>query len=681
MALEIAKDGGLARPKILERILRLRKIALVLAYIGAYFCSQYLFDPANMEVTRISEHSLMPGLVTPKFDKSGIAIQLYRRLTALPKSKSQQEFVMDVFSELGLQCFTQKWRSTIAGYPKRGENVYGFVRGQRNDGAEAQLIVVQLGHSESARRMITRMLSFIDYAKDQVYWARDFVFVFVDGGHGPDSIEQAAFALDAFLFKYQKIESLTSKTRRNATVIADEIQTQTGALIAGVVYDLSGISVKGQHIINIQTNGLNGQQVNLDVFNGIVKIADSKHHSKVAIFGTLHRHTNSYMEYSPFTVPIKALMTQAFVSIEGIHSVMGKYGVQGLTVGLSHDYTERQSVQFVEEVSRMLNNVLERLHQSYFMYVLADDMHFLSIGFYLLPTFILICPLLISAYYEWLKVDSNSEIPLAVIGIHLGGYSIYLMTQWIFTNIGEVFAFSTEFPFVGPDGCNGQFGGSMDIVIIYLAVTMLPLGLYMFSIHPLRPTSIPIMRIFILLEVSITILCLSLINFGLGVFTAAIVVPITFLMTFESPEKTRSLYRSLVLALLHPITIITVLAWQTPGYSTAFIPKKEFDTWTGVPIMFIRNMIKNDTAFGSWHFYLITVIGWPVWNMIFSCSLPYNLVVDRVAAKDREEREAREAGGSGEEATTPEDPHPPASVPTAKPTTSNVSKRNKRKNH
>lgn len=85
MALELAEGGGLARPKILERVLRFRKIALVAAFVGCFFYCQWCFDPANMEVTRISEHSLMPGLVTPRFEKSGIAIQMYRKLSDLPK--------------------------------------------------------------------------------------------------------------------------------------------------------------------------------------------------------------------------------------------------------------------------------------------------------------------------------------------------------------------------------------------------------------------------------------------------------------------------------------------------------------------------------------------------------------------------------------------------------------------
>uniref|UniRef100_A0A8R1IR76 Uncharacterized protein n=2 Tax=Caenorhabditis japonica TaxID=281687 RepID=A0A8R1IR76_CAEJA len=179
--------------------------------------------------------------------------------------------------------------------------------------------------------------------------------------------DKAAFALDAFLLKYQKVESISSEKSAKRSVEADEVKAQTGAVIAGVVYDLSGMVVKGTHILNLETNGLNGQQVNLDVFNGIVKIADSKYGARVAIFGTIHRHSSPWMDISPFAVPLKAIYTQAFTSIEGIHSVMGKYGVQGLTVGLSHDFNERQSGQFIEEISRMLNNVLERLHQSYFM--------------------------------------------------------------------------------------------------------------------------------------------------------------------------------------------------------------------------------------------------------------------------------------------------------------------------
>ncbi|EGT33435.1 hypothetical protein CAEBREN_22959 [Caenorhabditis brenneri] len=628
MALEISKDGGISRPKILDRILRLRKVSLILAYVAAYFCSQYLFDPANMEVTRISEHSLMPGLVTPKFDKSGIAIQLYRRLSDLPRTKSQQQFIMDVFSEFGLQSYTQKWKSTVAGYPVKGENVYGFVRGHRNDGAEAQLIVVQLGRSDRARRMISRMLAFVDYAKDQVYWARDFVIVFVDGDDKKGHVEKAAFALDSFLLKYQKIESLNTKQSKNRTVIADEVQAQTGALIAGVVYDLSGISVKGQNIVNMQMNGLNGQQVNLDVFNGVVKIADSKHHSKVAIFGTMHRHTSPYVTYSPFTVPILALYTQAFVSIEGIHSVMGKYGVQGLTIGLSFDYSERQTGQFIEEVSRMLNNVLERLHQSYFMYVLSDDMHFSSIGFYSITIGILVSPLLISIYYEFKKRWDWSPV-LSYFVSHFLGFLIYFASTWIFKHIGNEVVLLSSLPFVGVEGSEGQLTPSYDIATLFIVLSSIPFGFFYFFKNPVPVHHVPHIRILCLTETSLIVCCCGLINYGLGVFSAGVVVPILVLMTFESAHRARSLFRSCTLCILSPIGVISLFVMNVNGIFGNMIPINPYNSVLEIPTAIIHTIIQQDVVFGTWHFFLLCCVAWPVWTMLFACSLPYDLDVDR----------------------------------------------------
>ncbi|CAI2306859.1 unnamed protein product [Caenorhabditis sp. 36 PRJEB53466] len=618
MALEIAADGGLTRPKFLDRLLRFRKITLILAFAVAFFYSQWCFHPINMEVTRISEHSLMPGLVTPRFDKSGVAVQIYRKLNELHKTKSQQQFILETFAEFGLQCFTQKWRSAVAANPMNGENVYGFVRGHRNDGAEAQLIVVQLGRTEMARRMIARMLAFVDFAKEQVYWARDFVIVFVDGGDGEGATEQAALALDAFLLKYQKIESISSEQSSRRSIEAEEIQTQTGALIAGVVYDLSGMTFKNTHIVNLETNGLNGQQVNLDVFNGIVKIADSKHSSRVAIYGTIHRHNSPYMDISPFTIPMKAIYTQAFTSIEGIHSIMGKYGVQGITVGLSFDFTERQAGQFIEEVSRMLNNVLERLHQSYFMYVLSDDMHFASVAFYMPVIGILLAPLVVSAYFEWTKLELF-QMPFLYLIFHCLGFLIYASTTWIYANLGTDFALQwTNFPFFGTEGCAGQMTPLLPLIPTFILVLSAPIGLILFWKTPVQ--SVRSVRILCLLETSLIVGCLSLINFGLAFFTSAVVVPIVFLMTFESRQRARSFLRTAVLSFLSPIGLITYLAINVPdflGISHGFSRMTDF----GVAKTITHNLIKQHVLFGAHQFFLLCTVAYPVWNMLFACAL------------------------------------------------------------
>ncbi|PIO66089.1 hypothetical protein TELCIR_12211, partial [Teladorsagia circumcincta] len=68
-------------------------------------------------------------------------------------------------------------------------------------------------------------------------------------------------------------------------------------------------------------------------------------------------------------VPLRAMYTQAFVAVEGLHSVMGKYGVQAITVAVPslNSYPLRKSTRLMEAIARALNNVLERFHQSYFL--------------------------------------------------------------------------------------------------------------------------------------------------------------------------------------------------------------------------------------------------------------------------------------------------------------------------
>uniref|UniRef100_A0A8R1HZD5 Uncharacterized protein n=1 Tax=Caenorhabditis japonica TaxID=281687 RepID=A0A8R1HZD5_CAEJA len=454
-----------------------------------------------------------------------------------------------------------------------GENVYGFVRGHRNDGAESQMIVVQLGTSDSALRMIAKILAFVDYAKEQVYWARDFAIVFVDGG-AQESVDKAAFAIDAFLLKYQKVESISSEKSAKRSVEADEVKAQTGAVIAGVVYDLSGMVVKGTHILNLETNGLNGQQVNLDVFNGIVKIADSKYGARVAIFGTIHRHSSPWMDISPFAVPLKAIYTQAFTSIEGIHSVMGKY-------------------------------------------VLSDDMHFASVAFYMPAIGILLTPLLISAYYEWTKLDAF-QMSFNYLLLHCIGFAIYVSTTWIFGNIGPNFVIQwIKFPFYGIDGCDGQLTPSIPLITTCIIVLSAPIGLLIFWKWPVQ--SVGSVRMLCLLETSLILGCLSLINFGLAILSAAVIVPIVFLMTFESRQRTRSFLRTAVLSILSPIGVTTYLASHASDLFGVATPHPNF-TDLRLAAQIVHKLIEQHVLFGSHQFFLMCCAVYPVWNMLFACS-------------------------------------------------------------
>ncbi|CAB3407420.1 unnamed protein product [Caenorhabditis bovis] len=592
MSYVLVRDGGIETPRIFEKLLRLRKAALILAFTAAYFYAQFAFATENMEITRISEHALMPGLVTSKFDKAGLASKLTRELDNLPKSKSQQEFICENFLRWGLSCYEQKWRTNIAAFKTSGTNVYGWVRAGRADGTEAQLIAVQLGARRTSA--IAHVMAFANFAKDQVYWARDIVFVFVENAVG----------MAAFLDKYHNFAN-------NSAIIADDLNEQSGLLIAGVAYEASRVAIKNRKIATAKMNGVNGLQANLDLFNGIAKILHSRHQTYAALYDYLpdYRHSTA----NPYLVPLRAIYTQAFIEIEGIHSVMGLYGVQGVTIGIPVEFSEAQAGQLIEAVARMLNNALERLHQSYFMYILADDIHFASIAYYMPIIGLLGAPLLLNAYYEWRQL-STLAIPTHFLLLHCYGFGIYAITTWIYTKIGDEFGVRFAWPPVNPPAGSESFS----LTHAFLIVSSMPVGLVFANRQPEYVSSL---RLLCQLETALALGCVSLINFGLAAICALFAVPIVTLMTFEAASKFRAYFRTLALVLANPMTIITYLAMNMgPIFEYA-------ENWKSSELEMAEKlaarMLRENALFGSHHIILLCFIVVPIWNCLFSCALNF----------------------------------------------------------
>ena len=76
---------------------------------------------------------------------------------------------------------------------------------------------------------------------------------------------------------------------------------------------------------------------------------------------------------------------------------------------------------------RKLNNLLERLHQSYFFYLLPSLTRFVSIGLYMPPFGLLLCVLIIRVRYGVCGVwDMGYRIlDLGCMGCGWWGYGVY----------------------------------------------------------------------------------------------------------------------------------------------------------------------------------------------------------------------------------------------------------------
>nr|CDJ95529.1 Gaa1 domain containing protein [Haemonchus contortus] len=180
--------------------------------------------------------------------------------------------------------------------------------------------------------------------------------------------------MDAWLSEYHLV--------RHSALRADRLPEMGGVIIGGVaVKSHTGNSLPH---LKLEVNHLNGQLPNLDLLNSMVRIAGS---GKFAISPVIYDapHQEQDGKDSHMLVPLRAMYTQAFVAVVGLHSVMGKYGVQAITVAVPplNLFPVRKSTRLLEAIARALNNVLERFHQSYFLYILTSPDNFVSIAYFM----------------------------------------------------------------------------------------------------------------------------------------------------------------------------------------------------------------------------------------------------------------------------------------------------------
>ncbi|KAG5450230.1 Glycosylphosphatidylinositol anchor attachment 1 protein [Clonorchis sinensis] len=114
---------------------------------------------------------------------------------------------------------------------------------------------------------------------------------------------------------------------------------------------------------------------------------------------------------------LNAVWTQASGSPTGLHGLLINYQIPAVTLrgpsckhrSLSSSRKSPRLGKFVEGILRSLNNLQERLHQSFWYYLLPNPMRYISIGVYIPPVLILIGSLLIKTVGFWCVSVRTSE--------------------------------------------------------------------------------------------------------------------------------------------------------------------------------------------------------------------------------------------------------------------------------
>ncbi|KAK9050598.1 hypothetical protein SSX86_030432 [Deinandra increscens subsp. villosa] len=380
-------------------------------------------------------------------------------------------------------------------------NTVGIIRAPRGDGKEAIVLVtpynpvnlsqneaLSLGIAYSAFSLLT-----------QVSWlAKDIIWLAADSRYGQYN-SVAAWLKDYHTPSFGDFGKLHGDGCHKSSDVPESkldmiIETEVsdtlrraGTMAAALVIKVANPGDEGeQDALNIYAEASNGQMPNLDLINvvsylavhgqglhvqveKVVSLLDSKWLKFIGeVFETVGKIARSLNPQWKFGIPVKeyvegsatlvsSLYNQALGVPTGSHGAFRDYQVDAITMEISPkiSYTSKnRQTQFlvrggrlIEGVTRSVNNLLEKFHQSFFLYLLTSSNKFVSVGVYMIAFLLLVAPLpvLAASLYSdanQSNLESEKNKPLkswrwlyptkTVFLIHLWGAIVSLLPYFIY---------------------------------------------------------------------------------------------------------------------------------------------------------------------------------------------------------------------------------------------------------
>ncbi|XP_057532056.1 uncharacterized protein LOC130810120 [Amaranthus tricolor] len=322
----------------------------------------------------------------------------------------------------------------------------GIIRAPQGDGKEAIIIVtpynpmkldagdaVSLGVGYSVFSLLT-----------QVTWlAKDIIWLAADSRYGEHEsvaawlMEYYAPTFDSSGKSYTRLCSARSynlESEDNHFVSVESLESfrRAGTMAAALIIKVTDGNKHAQESVSIYAEASNGQMPNLDLINVVNYLA--VHHQGLnvrvgklsslleskcleMVGGTIEYLGNLARSLNPgwgFGIPVgeyvegiatlvSSLYAQALGVPTGPHGAFRDYQVDAVTLAISpkaslYSSGERsklllRSGRLVEGVIRSVNNLLEKFHQSFFLYLLTGPSKFVSVGVYMIAFALLIAPL------------------------------------------------------------------------------------------------------------------------------------------------------------------------------------------------------------------------------------------------------------------------------------------------
>ncbi|CAM9306546.1 unnamed protein product [Bubo scandiacus] len=369
-------------------VLRLNTPLCALSYVvGLGWFLALAFQPLAPR-TYMSENAMGSTMVEEQFLFGERALSYAREFAGHKKKAGGMPvaWLEKTMWSLGLEVHRQPFARTLPfpdetreRYMVKGTNVYGILRAPRAASTESLVLSVPCTEGPHNNQAVGLMLALAAYFRGQIYWAKDIIFLVN---------EHDLLGMEAWLEAYHDV-NVTGEAGAWGRFVPRGRWGRAGAIQAAISLELSSDVVTS---FDVAVEGLNGQLPNLDLLN-LFHAFCQKNGLLCTIQGKLPRSDWDSLPAYAHSLQTLLLMVLAQASgrPRGDHGLFLRYRIEAITLrGINsfrqYKYDMTTVGKTLEGMFRKLNNLLERLHQSYFFYLLPSLSRFVSIGIYM-PAF------------------------------------------------------------------------------------------------------------------------------------------------------------------------------------------------------------------------------------------------------------------------------------------------------
>ncbi|XP_044930091.1 glycosylphosphatidylinositol anchor attachment 1 protein isoform X2 [Mustela putorius furo] len=582
------------RRALARLVLRLNAPLCVLSYAAGVAWFLALAFPPLTQRTYMSENAMGSTMVEEQFAGGDRARGLARDFAAHRRKSGALPvaWLERTMRSVGLEVYTQSFSrrlpfpdETHERYMVSGTNVYGILRAPRAASTESLVLTVPCGPDSTNSQAVGLLLALAAHFRGQIYWAKDIIFLVT---------EQDLLGTEAWLEAYHDV---------NVTGMqSSPLQGRAGAIQAAVALELSSDVVTS---LDVAVEGLNGQLPNLDLLNLFQTFCQ-----KGGLLCTLQGKQASGRPHGPHGLFLRYRVEA--LTIRGINSFR-QYKYDLVAVGKA-----------LEGVFRKLNHLLERLHQSFFFYLLPALSRFVSIGLYMPAAGFLLLVLGLKALELWMQLHEagvGPEEPRGATGPSppvLPAQSVGLASLVAPLLISQAMGLALYIlPVLSQHVATQHFPVAeaeavvLTLLAIYAAGLALPHSTQRVVSAQAPDRGWMALKLVALIYLALQLACITLTNFSLGFLLAATMVPAAALTT---PSGPRPVYAALLVLTSPAATLLgSLFLWRELQEA----PLSLAEGWQLFLAALAQGVLEHHT-YGALLFPLLALGLYPCWLLFWN---------------------------------------------------------------